>query len=471
MAILGFAFFSEICLLAHAGSLLRLFFPAGAFVVGIFLYFRYPILYLGFNWWIAFLSPWVRRLIDNQSGWVDPSPVLLAPVLVMLVTLITFVRHFPTSYRQGGLPFVLSSMAVVYGFLVGLIKNPPASAFLASLGWLTPITFGFHLFVNWREYPSYRENIQRTFLWCVLLTGTYGIYQFITAPAWDRYWMLNAPINTIGSPEPFQIRVFSTLNAPGPFAVVIMAGLLLLLSNQGALRFPASVAGYLAFLLSQVRACWMGWVVGLLTLIPSLKPPLQMRLVATILIMSVCIVPLTTIEPFSDVIGSRLQSLSDTKGDVSYNERMAGYTELFDEALSELPGRGLGFVIVNNSLGANDSGVLSILFSLGWFGTIPYLSGILLTIWGCFQETKRSADPFVNTARAISLGIIVQLGLGIATVGLSGNIFWGFAGMTMAAHKYYCYQRNAGLRVGLCDANNLGKEKQNSLNDLFSSDR
>jgi len=442
MAILGFAFFSEICLLAHAGSLLRLFFPAGAFVVGIFLYFRYPILYLGFNWWIAFLSPWVRRLIDNQSGWVDPSPVLLAPVLVMLLTLITFVRHFPTSYRQGGLPFVLSGMAVVYGFLVGLIKNPPASAFLASLGWLLPITFGFHLFVNWQEYRSYRQNIQRTFLWCVLLTGTYGVYQFITAPAWDRYWMLNAAIDSIGFPEPFQIRVFSTMNAPGAFAVVLMAGLLLLLSNQGVWRFPASVAGYLSFLLSQVRSAWLGWFVGLLALIPFLKPRFQMSLIATILILAVAVVPLTTVEPFSEVINSRVQSLSDPKGDVSYNERMAGYTGLFDEALGEFPGRGFGFVISSNSgLGPNDSGILSILFSLGWFATIPYMSGIALLFFSSFQGGETSFDPFVSTARAISLGLFAQIGLGVVTAGLSGNLFWGFAGMAMAGQKYYSYQR------------------------------
>ncbi len=443
MAILGFAFFSEILLLAHAGSLLRLFFPAGAFVVGIFLYFRYPILYLGFNWWIAFLSPWVRRLIDNESGWVDPSPVLLAPVLVMLLTLITFVRHLPTSYRQGGLPFVLSSMAVFYASLVGLIKNPSAGAVIASLGWLTPITFGFHLFVNWREYPSYRQNIQRTFLWCVLLTGTYGVYQFITAPAWDRYWMLNAAIDSIGFPEPFQIRVFSTMNAPGAFAVVLMAGLLLLLSNQGVWRFPASVAGYLSFLLSQVRSAWLGWFVGLLALIPFLKPRFQMSLIATILILAVGVVPLTTVEPFSEVINSRVQSFSDAKGDESYNERMAGYTELFDEALGELPGRGLGFVISSSktSFGPNDSGILAILFSLGWFGTIPYMSGIALLFFSSFQGGETSFDPFVSTARGISLGVFAQIGLGVATAGVSGNLFWGFAGMAMAAHKYYSYQR------------------------------
>ncbi|MCA1991912.1 MAG: O-antigen ligase domain-containing protein, partial [Coleofasciculus sp. S288] len=152
-AILGLIIFSALCILAHAGSIIRLAFPVGCFAVGVFLYWRYPILYLGFTWWVAFLTPWVRRLIDYQSGWVDPSPVLLAPYLVMLVTFATFVRHLPRAYYQGGLPFILAFTAVFYGFLVGLVNNSPIAVVRSLLDWLTPILFSFHLFVNWREYP------------------------------------------------------------------------------------------------------------------------------------------------------------------------------------------------------------------------------------------------------------------------------------------------------------------------------
>jgi hypothetical protein len=447
LPILGFGLFTGLCVVAGLGSVIRYAFPLEAFLVGAYLYKRYPVMYVGFAWWIAFLAPWVRRLADFKSGWVDPSPVLLAPFLVMLVSLMTLLRFLPRAYQQGGLPFVMAIAGVVYGMLVGLINLAPATVIVAALNWLAPILFGFHLFIYWREYPTYRQNIERTFLWGTLVTGLYGVIQYLIAPGWDRYWMLNAPISTIGNPAPLQIRVFSTMNSPGPFAVVMMAGILLLLNARGPWMIPASIGGYLSFLLSQVRAAWLGWFVGLAALIPSLKPKLQMRLVTTILVMALCVVPLINVSPFSEVIGSRLQSLSNTQSDTSYNERMRGYREIFSEAVSEFSGRGLGYVITGATIGSNDSGILVTLFSLGWFGTIPYFGGILLIFFTIFRDTTSRIDSFAATARAICLGVFVQIGLGVVTIALSGMVFWTFAGMAMAAQRYHWYQKKLSPQV------------------------
>ncbi|UBF27176.1 O-antigen ligase domain-containing protein [Kovacikia minuta CCNUW1] len=440
-AILGLVMFSALCLLVHAGGLLRLAYPAGAFFVGIFLYQRYPILYLGFAWWVAFLTPFVRRLIDFQSGWVDPSPVLLAPFLVMMVTFMTLVKHLPRSYRQDGLPFILAMMGIGYGLLVGLIKNSPTSVVVPLLNWAAPLLFGFHLFANWKYYPAYRQNIQRVFVWGVLVTGIYGAMQYLIAPEWDRFWLVNSKSIAFGTPEPLGMRIFSTMNSPGPFATVMMAGLLLLFTSQSPVRFVASGAGYLAFLLSLVRAAWMGWAIAVLSFIPSLKPKLQMRLVITILVMSVCVIPLVNMEPFAGAISKRLQSLSDTKSDVSYNQRLEGYTESLEKALAEIPGEGLGFVLDSDSLGANDNGILTLLFNPGWFGTLPYLGGIILLLLKMFQSTAARFDTFISAARAICLGIFAQIGLGNPTLALSGVVFWSFAGMVMAAQRYYQFQQ------------------------------
>ena len=440
-AMLGLVIFSALCLLVHAGGLLRLAYPAGAFLVGIFLYQRYPVLYLGFAWWVAFLSPLVRRLIDYQSGWVDPSPVLLAPFLVMMVTFMTLVKHLPRSYRQDGLPFILAMLGIGYGLLVGLIKNSPMSVVVPLLNWLAPLLFGFHLFVNWKHYPAYRQNMQRTFVWGVLVTGVYGVVQYLVAPEWDRFWLINSKSIAFGTPEPLGMRIFSTMNSPGPFATVMMAGLLLLFTSQSPLRFFASGAGYLAFLLSLVRAAWMGWAIAVVSFIPFLKPRLQMRLVITILVMSICVIPLINMEPFAGAISARLQSFSDTKSDVSYNQRMEGYTESLGKALAEIPGEGLGFVLDSDSLGANDSGILTLLFNLGWFGTLPYLGGIILLLLKMFQVSAARFDSFVSAGRAISLGIFAQIGLGNPTLALSGVVFWAFVGMVMAAQRYYQSQQ------------------------------
>lgn len=447
-AILGLTLFTALCVMVGGASILRLGFPVGSFAVGVFLYFRYPILYTGFTWWLWFLTPLLARLVDYRSGWDPQRLILLSPYLVTLVTLVTFLRHLPASYHRGGLPFILACTGVFYGFLVGLIKNTPFAATRSLLDWLTPILFGFHLFMNWRDYPEYRQNIQRTFLWGVLVTGIYGVIQFLVAPPWDRLWLIESKLSSIGSPEPLGIRVWSTMHAPGPFAVFMMAGLLLLFSCQNPLRIPIAGVGYLAFLLSLVRSAWGGWLVGLLTLVFSLKARLQMRLIISVFVAILCVIPLTTIEPFSEAINSRLQTFSNLKNDSSLNDRSELYDRDLVLALSNGLGNGLGAIWFVNNKGAPekvviDSGIIDTFFTLGWFGAVPYLSGLVLIGFSLVQYSECRFDSFMSVARAISVSNGAQLIFASMHIGLSGLIFWGFLGICMAAHKYYQHQGTA----------------------------
>jgi hypothetical protein len=437
LAIFALVGLSALCLVAQVGGVLRLLFPAGALAVGGWLYWRYPLLYVGFTWWIWFLSPWVRRVVDQQGGWVDPSPILLAPLLVALVTLVTLVRSLPKSLAQGGLPFLLCLLAVVYGWLVGLIQNSPVSAILECLGWITPILFGFHLFMFWQQYPACRHNLQRIFLWGTLLMGGYGVWQYLTAPEWDRFWMVNAGLNSIGTPETLGIRVFSTMNAPQPFAGVLMAGLMLLFCDRASLRFAAGGVGYLAFLLSSARSAWLSWLVALLSFLPALKARLQMQLIGSLLVLAIVVIPLINLEPFSTVIAPRLQSLSNVESDGSYAARSSGYNQLLGEILTNPIGRGFGASTESGEIGARDSGILALFLALGWLGGIPYLVGIGLIFFRLFQGAEGRVDAFAGVARSIALGTFSQIGLNVATAGAIGMVLWSFLGIGMAANQFY----------------------------------
>lgn len=440
LAILGLALFLSLCLLLGAGKILILAFPTGSFAVGLFLYLRYPILYFGFTWWIWFLGPWIRRMIDYQSGYLTPGPWVLVPLLVTSITVITWVRHFPKSFKQNSLPFVLCFGSIVYGFLIALIQREIAidTLVVALLGWLSPILFSFHLYVNWRDYPRYRQALQRIFLWGVLVMGSYGIIQFLLAPDWDRFWLIHSPIDSAGEPAPLQIRVWSTLNAPGPFGVVMMAGLLLLFINQGALRLPASAVGYLSFLLSMSRSAWGTWLVGLLTLNTSLKAKHQVRLVITVMVMVLCVLPLATLEPFSAVISERTETFSDLENDNSANARKATYQELLGTALTSLLGQGIGGP-------AHDSAILTMLLELGWFGTIFYIGGLLLVLLSLFQSSESRFDPFAGVARAVALAVFTRIPFAVPFVEAQGMILWGFLGLGMIAKKYYQYHQITAL--------------------------
>jgi len=441
MAILGLLLITALCLAAGLGKVLNIIFPAGSFAVGLFLYLRYPILYVSFTWWVFFLTPFVRRVSDFRSGFTDPSPILIAPPLVAMITIITFYRNLPKAHEQGGLPFILSALGVFYGFLVGLINGSPVPAIISLMAWVSPILFGFHLFVNWRDYPSYRQNIQRTFLWCVLLTASYGVYQYLVAPEWDRFWLIQTKLYTsMGKPEPLGLRVWSTMNAPLQFGIVMLAGNILLFIGQGNLRIPGLAVGILSILLTSVRTVWGGFIIALITLLGSLKGGFQIRLIAFILMIILCMVPLSTVEPFSQVIQSRVTSLSNVKDDQSAKDRANLYGTTLNLALNEVIGKG------NGTLQPIDSGIIELLLTLGWMGAIPYVGGLLLIFYSLFQSSKSKSDPFASAARAIVVGFLPMLAGSNVIISIPGMVFWGFLGLGMAANKHYQYQRIAGFK-------------------------
>ena len=170
---------------AGSGHLLRPAVPAVATLFGLFLYLRRPILYVQYALWVWFLAPLARRVVDLRFGWMESNVVLLAPLLVSGIAGLTLLRK--RGQVAGGIPaaFVLCGTAILYGFVVGALLRPSAETAYAFLNWLCPLLFGLHLYMNWPQYQQHSEAISRTFLWAVLIIGVYGIYQFLSPPAWD----------------------------------------------------------------------------------------------------------------------------------------------------------------------------------------------------------------------------------------------------------------------------------------------
>ncbi|PSN20050.1 glucose-6-phosphate isomerase [filamentous cyanobacterium CCP5] len=430
--ILGFGLLCGACLLVKVSAPLRLLYPAGAFLISLVLYTRQPVLYLGFTWWLWFTSAGVRRLVDYQSGWQDPSYILLAPYLATLVAGLTVFKELPTAHRRGSLPFIIAFASVVYGGAIGVINLPIMAVVVKFLDWVVPVIFGCYVYSHWRRYPQFKANLTRVFRWGVLVMGSYGIWQYLVAPAWDSYWIEQTELLTFGRPEPLAIRVFSTMHSNGPFAVTVMAGLILLFNSPGMVSYSASAVGYLSFLLSLTRSAWIGWFFALITFTSALKSSLQLKMVMVIFAMALCALPLTVIEPFSGVISARLETFTAGGSDVSFQERTEKYQEMLGESLSQITGNGLG-----GSADHIDSAILEMFFSLGWVGTLPYLLGLFTLLFSAFQVTAVRFDPFASASRAIALGVTVQLVFGSVMLGVSGMVLWTFLGMVLAAQKYY----------------------------------
>ncbi|MGV2831241.1 O-antigen ligase domain-containing protein [Myxosarcina sp. GI1(2024)] len=446
-AIFSWIGFLSLFLLAGLGKFLILLFPLSSVAVGLFLYFRAPALYIGFTFWIWFFGALIRRIIDYQSGYLTPGPWTFTPLLVTMITYLTIVRELPKirNYKQN-LPFIICFGALAYAFLIGLIQHPLDTTIVNFLDWVCPMSFGFYLYVNWKNYPQYRQVIQQSFLWGIIFTGLYGIIQFCTAPPWEQFWFDMEDVKTFGVAEPFGIRVMSSMNSPQAFATMMMAGLILLFSDRSKTWFlPANILGYLSFLLSRARAAWMGWLISLFIFVSSAKSSTQMKIIVSITLIVLVMLPLINLEPFSDTIMSRLETLSNTETDTSLNTRLSAYEDLFGLAIQEVVGKGLGYKIDLAGFGENDGAILPTLFIFGWLGIIPLLSGVGVMLFKLFYAKINKSDAFSVATKAICVGILAQIGFNYIFSSTIGLIFWSFLGISLASQKHYLFQLKSAL--------------------------
>lgn len=416
---------------------------AATLPLGALLYWRRPGLYIGFTWWMWFLTPEIRRLIDYAQGWDPFNAVMLAPYLISALTFFTLIHHLPKLQFKHLFPFSLIFLGLFYAYCVGAYREGVSSATFQLIEWLVPVVFAFYIVVHWRKYPVYRNAIQRTFVWGSLIMGAYGLLQFLNPPAWDQYWMTNSPITSIGQPVPFEVRVFSTLNSPAPFAIVMMAGLLLLLGGGGFLRWPAAAVGSVGFLLSLVRQAWGGWLVAVVLIIAQSRRA-RPGLLVTLLVVALLATPLLTVGPVADRINERLDTVTDLSQDNSFQARVEFYKETMPVAFLNPGGEGLGSTGRSTKLSASggtgelgdnaafDSGIMEIPFVLGWPGSILYISGLTwLLIYAL--RSRNSEDFFAVASSSIAVSILVLLIFNDTVTGVTGMLLWSFMGLAIAA--------------------------------------
>jgi hypothetical protein len=228
------------------------------------------------------------------------------------------------------------------------------------------------------------------------------------------------------------VRIWSTLNSPGPFANVMMAGLVLSFVVGTSIKLPAGIAGYLSLLLSAVRTAWLSWAVGVLFLLGSINRRLMVRAVLTFLLIVAIVIPLSQDSRVASVMGDRFKSFGDLRSDESFGARLAMYEVLFQEVAHNPFGIGLNNLEVSHGV-AIDSGILAMLFSLGWLGSGLFAAGIACLL----LKKSKDRDEFWSASRAIILAILAQIVGGNIFVGVTGAVVWMFGGMLLAGSIYH----------------------------------
>jgi hypothetical protein len=110
---------------------------------------------------------------------------------------------------------------------------------------------------------------------------------------------------------------------------------------------------------------------------------------------------------------------------------------LTSEALNDPFGQGLNNLEVARGM-AIDSGLLTLVFSMGWLGSALFGAG-MLSLFLRKGRTLERHDEFLSVGKAAMIAILVQVIGGNVFVSITGVMLWMLAGMYLAAHQYHNY--------------------------------
>lgn len=324
-----------LCILGNQAGVLSVAFPVLSALVGGFLLWRSKPLFVGLVFWLWFVTPFLGRMADFQSGWSPARVVGLAPYLVSSLAGIPLLANLRIFTNRKTLPFVCAIVGILYGTLFGLTYLPLFNVLRALLNWLVPVIFGLFIYENRQHYFEFRRVIERSFLFGVLVLGGYAIYQFFVLPDWDRVWMLNVQMNSFGEVEAMKTRAFSTMNAPAIFAATMASGLLVISSLKGKLRLLAAAVGFIGLVLTLSRASWLSFVVGAFYLICRLGFRARVRFVFALISCIVFMIAAAQFPGIGDLVIERLSTFTQPGQDVSFSARVEGHEQALRELAQE----------------------------------------------------------------------------------------------------------------------------------------
>ncbi len=432
MWMVGLLLLAVALLLVVRPALLRPVFPAAVCLIGYRLYRRNESYFLSFLLWITMLAPLLRRLVDWRASYQEPNLILIAPLLLMLLPAISFpqrLRRVPAFLRSAVL---LCFSAILFGAGVGMIRHPGTGVILAVVTWSAPIVLCVFA-ATLRERDSLTRVLTRTFAGGVLLMAIYGVYQFVAAPPWDVYWLeavrrgVASIAPSFGQPRPFEIRVWSTMNAPGPFAVVMSAALLWLATQETGWMVLISLSGYAALLLSLVRSAWLQTALGLVILLLGTRPRLPLRGVLALFV-TLAITGATLYQlPEAADIRQRIDTLSNLHSDASANEREDLHRYMANVIARSPLGDGMdteyelhGFPL--------DSSLVVLFYKTGWIGGSLYLLAMARLTFEVLRRLRRSGGGAIAAA-AIFLTSLTQIAAGDILFRQGGLLMWLFVGI------------------------------------------
>jgi hypothetical protein len=422
-------------------GLVRWTFPAGVALAALYLESRKRSgAYVSLCLWAFVLTPFLRRVVDAHVGYSQANVMMLTPYLATGLAVLRLPGYFLRRTAPLQAPVAVALLCIGYGFAMALAAGRLLPGAIDALRWITPPLLAVYVMSDPARWSEICAAVKATTTFALPLVGLYGLWQFVSPPAWDGYWMLNSGMSSIGVPRPFEIRVFATLNSPGSLAFWLVALLLISATLRSPFRWPNLLVGVAVLAVTLIRTAWLGLALGVAILAARARPGVRVAIVAATAL-TMTLAPLALTNPrVEELVTKRVGTLLNLGGDQSYALRAAAYSE-FRSEIAETPwGEGFGVANVAGSYGESsrmvDGGPIEILLALGvGFGGL-YLGAIaaVLATVVLRPPPAREADLFM-AAGAIAVVEVVALSSATTVVGEIGVVFWLAAALVVAAPR------------------------------------
>jgi putative inorganic carbon (hco3(-)) transporter len=399
------------------------------------------------------MEPLARRLLDWASGAFNPIQIMsLVPFLITMAFAFLCFRREHLKRVSPALKILGSIWVATFtlGLFIAFFRGSVSAGMYEFIEYVVPMLAGFWLAGQDLDAAEIMRRTALIVLPLGAVVAIYGLIQFVQPSPWDALWVLGSGFqDSVGSPEPFTMRVFSTLPSPGPAADFLTFTILLALPYlriKTIWMWPLVGLLSAALLLTLVREAWVGLVVGLVVFL-ALSPS-RFRSLPFIIICGAIALSLVSSLPTllggvaqGDVLSSRIATLGDVNHDTSAIARQGEIQDALEQSVENPVGSGLGSFGAASKLSnpsdpignVMDSGYMARLLELGWVGFAGYLfvlvGSFLVLAWASLSNRlnlriTQNAQVAAAGSAAIAAALLWSDAAGDAHIGLDGFVFW-----------------------------------------------
>lgn len=392
------------------------------------------------------IAPEIRRIMDWMEGTYHSVSLLsVAPLLagaMIIIPVLRSIHHVDKPLARAVLYF---GVALGYGSLIGLAKNGMGFAYdLAN--YVIPLLLLPYFAV--RPFsPKDLDRLLYAYANIATLVAVYGIIQYLTVPPWDAFWMNHVEMNSIGMPYPLEIRVFSTLNSPGPCAAFLALALVPMLMEKrwrGTLGWVGLLLTVTGLLITLVRSAWLVVFVMLLVYIVTSASKGKWKTILQLVLVGAAMFYIVPKLPGAEGLVARMETLTSIQEDHSYNERLDLLNTMVPAVIGNPVGQGIGSVGTGTKLenggdlgehGVMDNGIIAVFLTFGIAGALFFFGALFFLAKKLLQRIalRDSYQPYARLAFAAWAGAVANLISDNGFPGMRGYLVWMLIGIGLWA--------------------------------------